>query len=59
MAFRLPKSCRQFFDEIVTTGSTTRNEDNKFIWFDAYYLCLLVGFAKAKISSDPSCLENR
>jgi len=57
MAFRLPKACRQFFDEIVTTGSAGRSEENKFIWFDAYYLCLLVGLSKSKISPDPSLLE--
>jgi hypothetical protein len=52
MPFRLPKATRQFFDEIVTTGSSGRNDENKFIWFDAYYLCLLVGLGKAKISPD-------
>lgn len=57
MAFRLPKACRQFFNEIVTTGGGGRNEENKFIWFDAYYLCLLVGLAKTKISSDTALLE--
>lgn len=58
MAFRLPKACRTFFNEVVTTGSTGRNEENKFLWFDAYYLCLLVGLAKKKISSDPSLLDS-
>lgn len=58
MAFRLPKACRNFFSEVVTTGSTGRNEENKFLWFDAYYLCLLVGLAKKKISPDPSLLDS-
>lgn len=58
MAFRLPKACRSFFNEVVTTGSTGRNEETKFLWFDAYYLCLLVGLAKKKISPDPLLLES-
>lgn len=58
MAFKLPKACRNFFSEVVTTGSSGRNEENKFLWFDAYYLCLLVGLAKKKISSDPSLIDS-
>lgn len=47
MPFRLPKKCRGYFKDLIG------KEDNKLsLWFDAYYLCLMVGLACTKINND-------
>lgn len=48
MGFKLPKGCREYFSAIVDKA------DNRKLstWFDAYYLCLMVGLAQAKIDKD-------
>jgi len=46
MPFRLPKKCRSYFSELTGKGENQLN-----IYFDGYYLSLLVGFAQAKIDA--------
>jgi len=48
MGFKLPKGCREYFSGILGTA----DEKKLSTWFDVYYLCLMVGFAQAKIDED-------
>ena len=48
MGFKLPKGCREYFSGIVDKS----DEKKLSTWFDAYYLCLMVGFAQAKVDKD-------
>lgn len=50
MGFKLPKGCREYFSGIVDKGKA--DERKLSTWFDAYYLCLMVGFAQAKVDKD-------
>lgn len=48
MGFKLPKGCREYFSGIIDKA----DEKKLSTWFDIYYLCLMVGFAQAKVDKD-------
>lgn len=55
MHFRIADDVRSFFGNIVNSRGSHGSEDpNKFMVFDPYYLCALIGMAACKIDEDES-----
>ena len=59
MRFMLPESAKNYFSNIMRReGSHTSDEKNKFIQFDIYYCCALIGMAAGQIDEDTSDLKD-
>lgn len=55
MHFKMAQDIRSYFGSIMNQGGSHGAEDkNKFIMFDAYYCCAVVGMAACEIDSDDS-----
>lgn len=55
MRFTMSKSAQDFFSNIIAPeGSHGPKEKNKFIKFDVYYCCALIGMAAVQLDSDTS-----
>ena len=58
MRFMLPESAKNYFSNIMRReGSHAPDEKNKFIQFDIYYCCALIGMAAGQIDEDASDLK--
>ena len=58
MRFRLAKEFKRYFNNIMTEGGYMGGDKNKFLQFDVYYNCALIGFAALKIDKETSDLED-
>ncbi len=60
MHFRISKSAQNYFDGIMNReGYATANDDkNRFIQFDVYYCCALIGMAACQLDEDTSDLND-
>lgn len=59
MRFMLPESAKNYFSNIMRReGSHAPDEKNKFIQFDIYYCCALIGMAAGQIDEDTSDLKD-
>lgn len=53
MHFKMAQDVRSYFGNIVNTGGSHGSEDrNKFLMFDPYYCCALIGMAACEIDTD-------
>ena len=51
MHFKIAKSAQSYFNNIMNLeGSHAAEDKNKFIQFDVYYCCALIGMAAAQIA---------
>ena len=58
MHFTMAKSAQDFFSNIIASeGSHGSKEKNKFIQFDVYYCCALIGMAAVQLDDDTSDLK--
>ena len=59
MHFKLSKSAKNFFGNIINLEGSPASEDkNKFIQFDVYYCCALIGMAAVQLDEDTSDLSD-
>lgn len=59
MRFMLPESAKNYFSNIMRReGSHAPDEKNKFIQFDIYYCCALIGMAAGQIDEETSDLKD-
>lgn len=59
MHFKLSKSAKSFFSNIINTGGSHAAEDkNKFSQFDVYYCCALIGMTVCKLDESTSDLDD-
>ncbi len=59
MHFRISKSAQKFFDNIINfSGSHGAEDKNKFLQFDVYYCCALIGMAAVELDEDGSDLSD-
>ncbi len=59
MHFKLSKSAKNFFSNIINLeGSHAAEDKNKFIQFDVYYCCALIGMAAVQLDDDTSDLSD-
>jgi len=59
MRFMLPESAKNYFSNIMRReGSHAPDEKNKFLQFDIYYCCALIGMAAGQIDEDTSDLKD-
>ena len=59
MHFRISKSAQNFFGNIINLeGSHGADDRNKFIQFDVYYCCALIGMAACQLDDDTSDLKD-
>ena len=59
MHFKISKSAQKYFDGIVNRdGYTTSEDKNKFIQFDVYYCCALIGMIARQLDEDTSDLAD-
>lgn len=57
MHFKLSKSAKNFFGSIINLeGSHSTEDKNKFLQFDVYYCCALIGMAAVQLDEDTSDL---
>lgn len=57
--FRISKSAQKFFSDIVNLeGSHGPKNKNKFIQFDVYYCCAMIGMAAIEIDEDTTDLSD-
>ena len=55
MHFRISKNAQSFFSNIINLeGSHGADDKNKFIQFDVYYCCALIGMAAGQLDEDTS-----
>lgn len=60
MHFKIAKSAQSYFNNIMNLeGSHAAEDKNKFIQFDVYYCCALIGMAAGQIDEDTSELKDR
>lgn len=58
MHFTMAKSAQDFFSNIIASeGSHGSKEKNKFIQFDVYYCCALIGMTAVQLDDDASDLK--
>ena len=57
MRFRLSREAKGFFSNIMGEGGYSADK-GKFIQFDIYYCCALIGFAALKINEETSDLDD-
>ena len=59
MHFKLSKNAKNFFSNIINLeGSHAAEDKNKFIQFDVYYCCALIGMAAVQLDEDTSDLSD-
>lgn len=59
MHFKISKSAQNFFSNIINLEGSHGTEDkNKFIQFDVYYCCALIGLAAVQLDNDTSDLKD-
>ena len=59
MHFRISKNAQSFFSDIINLeGSHGADDKNKFIQFDVYYCCALIGMAAGQLDEDTSDLKD-
>ena len=59
MHFKLSKSAKNFFSNIINLEGYHATEDkNKFIQFDVYYCCALIGMAAVQLDEETSDLSD-
>ncbi len=59
MHFKISKSAQSFFANIINfSGSHGAEDKNKFIQFDVYYCCALIGMAAGELDEDSSDLND-
>lgn len=59
MHFRISKNAYSFFDNIINTeGSHAASDKNKFMQFDVYYCCALIGMAAVQLDDDATDLRD-
>ena len=59
MHFKIAKSAQSYFNNIMNLeGSHAAEDKNKFIQFDVYYCCALIGMAAGQIDEDTSELRD-
>ena len=59
MHFRISKNAQSFFSNIINLEGSHGSEDkNKFIQFDVYYCCALIGMAAVQLDEDTSDLKD-
>ncbi len=59
MHFKIAKSAQSYFNNIMNLeGSHAAEDKNKFIQFDVYYCCALIGMAAVQIDEDSSELKD-
>lgn len=59
MRFRISKNAQGFFSNIINfEGSHGAEDRNKFLQFDVYYCCALIGMAAGQIDEDTSDLKD-
>ena len=59
MHFRISKNAQSFFSNIINLeGSHGTDDKNKFIQFDVYYCCALIGMAAVQLDEDTSDLKD-
>ena len=59
MRFRISKNAQGFFSNIISfEGSHGAEDRNKFLQFDVYYCCALIGMAAGQIDEDTSDLKD-
>ena len=59
MHFRISKNAYSFFDKIINTeGSHAVSDKNKFMQFDVYYCCALIGMSAVQLDNDISDLRD-
>lgn len=57
MHFKLSKSAKNFFSNIINLeGSHAAEDKNKFMQFDVYYCCALIGMAAVQLDEETSDL---
>lgn len=57
--FKIAKSAQSYFNNIMNLeGSHAAEDKNKFIQFDVYYCCALIGMAAGQIDEDTSELKD-
>lgn len=57
MHFKIAQDVKNYFSNIINVGGSHGSEDrNKFLVFDPYYMCALIGMAACEIDSDESGL---
>ena len=59
MHFRISKNAYSFFDNIINTdGSHAASDKNKFMQFDVYYCCALIGMSAVQLEEDATDLRD-
>ena len=59
MHFKLSKNAKNFFSNIINLEGSHASEDkNKFIQFDVYYCCALIGMAAVQLDEETSDLSD-
>lgn len=59
MHFRISKNAYSFFDNIINTeGSHAASDKNKFMQFDVYYCCALIGMVAVQLDDDATDLRD-
>lgn len=59
MHFRISKSAYSFFDNIINIdGSHAASDKNKFMQFDVYYCCALIGMSAIQLDEDATDLRD-
>lgn len=59
MHFKISKNAQNFFNNIINLeGSHGSDDKNKFIQFDVYYCCALIGMAAVQLDDDASDLKD-
>lgn len=59
MHFKIAKSAQNYFDGIMNREGYTASEDkNKFLQFDVYYCCALIGMAACQLDEDTTDLND-
>ena len=59
MHFKIAKSAQNYFDGIMNReGYTASDDKNKFIQFDIYYCCALIGMSACQLDEDINDLND-
>lgn len=59
MHFKMAQDVRSYFSAIMNQGGSHSSDDkNKFIMFDAYYCCALLGMAKCETDPDETNMQD-
>lgn len=61
MHFKMAKEYKKYFENIMGSGgytSDSRDSKDKFLMFDVYYMCALIGMSKLEIDQNESSLSD-